>query len=142
MVGTQLKNYLEQNIFPLVHTEDITSADGLNKLVDVLATFITSAEVQQIVAEMNDNKYKIVQVLPASGAAGVMYLIGPDAESNYLRYIWETPFGGSAPEFIPMGSTKIDLEDYVLQSEFDILSADHASLKVEFGALKTSLVRI
>ena len=62
--------------------------------------------------DVQNTEFVTVTTLPTASAdtMGKIYLVGPDASDNYARYI--TQQDGSSYEWIPLGSTNIDLSEY------------------------------
>ncbi len=62
--------------------------------------------------DVQNSEFVPVTTLPTASAdtMGKIYLVGPDANDNYARYI--TQQDGSTYSWIPLGSTNIDLSEY------------------------------
>ena len=73
-------------------------------------------------ADINSADYVTATTLPTASAStmGHIYLIGPDANDNYERYI--TQQSGSSYSWVPIGSTALDLES-ITTSDIDALFA-------------------
>ena len=67
--------------------------------------------------------FVIVTSLPSASAStmGHIYLVGPDANDNYDRYV--TKLDGGSYSWVTLGSTQIDLSDYATKAEVDELEA-------------------
>lgn len=89
-----------------------TPAVGTNNTQIATTAFVTTA-VADGIASITGMEYSIVAELPASGEAGVIYLISNSGSSPnvYDEYIWVN----SAFELI--GTTQIDLSNYVQKSQ-------------------------
>ena len=83
----------------------------------------TEADVQQMIddelASITGFDFQIVTELPATGTKGVIYLVG--TQSPYEEWLWIEPTGGTA-HFEEIGTTSIDLSDYVQKSEMHALT--------------------
>lgn len=90
--------------------------DGLalydEKIKQVIATKTTESYVDSAITNaisgIQGISYEVVQTLPATGAAGTIYLIsnGGSGQNIYDEYIWT----GSA--FEKIGTTDVDLSGY------------------------------
>lgn len=60
-------------------------------------------------ADINNTEYVTVTTLPTASAAtvGPIYLVGPDANNNYAR--WITQEGNGSYSWVSLGSTEIDI---------------------------------
>ena len=90
--------------------------------------------VDNKVAEFAQNEMQVVSVLPASGEEGIIYLlpIDPtDLTKGYYRYIWEKV--GGTYQWLSLGTTEVDLSDFVTTSELasglatkqDVIDSEH-----------------
>lgn len=77
-------------------------------------------------ADLNSMSFVTAQTLPeaSSETMGYIFLIGPDGHNFYNRYFTQETVEDetSTYEWIPLGSTQIDLTDYAPQSEVDELA--------------------
>lgn len=64
------------------------------------------------IADIDSNDYVVVTTLPTADATtlGHTYLVGPDANNYYDRYV--TQESGGSYTWIPLGSTQMDLSGY------------------------------
>ena len=67
------------------------------------------------ISDVNSTNYVTVTTLPDASAStmGSIYLVGPDAQGNYNRYI--TQRSGDTYSWVNLGTTKIDMSDYMLK---------------------------
>lgn len=81
---------------------------------------LSSADVASLTAE----EYVVVASLPTASAStiGKIYLVGPDGNGEYDRYI--TSESGGTYSWVQIGSTSVDLSDYVLHDDFDDLEEE------------------
>lgn len=79
------------------------TAAGARSNLDVYS----KSETESLVA----GRIVVVQTLPASGQAGVIYYVGPSGSGGdqYEEYIWDT----NNAQFIKVGEKSIDLSEYV-----------------------------
>lgn len=81
----------------------------------------TSAQVQSAIssalADMSGVSFSIVSELPASGEAGIFYLVPKQGSGNdvYDEFIWVTDNGTS--KFEKIGTTAVDLSGYMQTSD-------------------------
>lgn len=97
-----------------------TATAGTNNTQIATTAFVTSA-ISSAVGEITSFEFEVVQSLPATGQAGVIYLLdnGGSGTNAYDEYIWT----GTAYEKI--GTTDIDLSGYQLSAELvEITSSD------------------
>ena len=73
-------------------------------------------------AELDEMQIVTVTTLPTASAStmGNLYLVGPDANNNYLRYF--TQKSGSSYSWVAAGSTVIDLSGYATKEEVNQLN--------------------
>lgn len=64
--------------------------------------------------ELMSGGYKIVEELPTTGDTRYIYLLD-DGAGHYLRYVWDA----EEQEWIDLGGTQIDLDDYYTKSDID-----------------------
>lgn len=71
------------------------------------------AELEEKIENIKGLKYEIVETLPETGEAGIIYLVPKTSEAPdfYDEYIWVNNV------FEKIGSTEVELDDYVLKSE-------------------------
>lgn len=90
------------------------------------SNFQTQAQVTQAIndaiGQITGISFEIVQTLPATGAAGTIYLMPNSGASPniYDEYIWVT--SGGSGSFEKIGTTDVDLSGYVLSSELVAIS--------------------
>lgn len=79
------------------------TAAGARSNLDVYS----KSETESLVA----GRIVIVQTLPATGQAGVIYYVGPSGsgDDQYEEYIWDT----NNAQFIKVGEKSLDLSEYV-----------------------------
>jgi hypothetical protein len=79
------------------------TAAGARSNLDVYS----KAETESLVA----GRIVVVQTLPATGQAGVIYYVGPSGSGGdqYEEYIWDT----NNAQFIKVGEKSLDLSEYV-----------------------------
>ncbi len=89
-----------------------TAAAGTNTTQIATTAFVKTA-VENAIAGVTQISYQVVESLPATGTAGVIYLVAHSHGTGdaYDEYIWT----GSAYEKI--GNTDVDLSDYVQTSD-------------------------
>lgn len=84
------------------------------------SNFQTQSQVQQAindaVGQITGLSFEIVQTLPATGAAGTIYLVpnSGSAPNIYDEYVWVT--SGGSGSFEKIGTTDVDLSGYVQYS--------------------------
>lgn len=84
------------------------------------SNFQTQAQVQQAIndaiGQITGLSFEIVQTLPATGAAGTIYLVpnSGSAPNIYDEYVWVT--SGGSGSFEKIGTTDVDLSGYVQYS--------------------------
>lgn len=83
------------------------------------SNFTTEQEVAQMIASIPQFEVKVVQQLPQTGQAMVLYLVPKDGEAPdvYLEYIWLA----TTQSFELIGSTVVDLSDYYTKIETNVL---------------------
>lgn len=74
-------------------------------------------------SDINNTEYVTVTTLPTASAAtvGPIYLVGPDANNNYARWITQEENGSYS--WVPLGSTEIDLSGYMRKVDGVFLGA-------------------
>lgn len=96
-------------------TQDLTNTAGfITKIVDDLVNYYTKLEIDDIINQIKQSSFRIVDDLPLVGEPGVIYLIlnsRPQSRNYYNEYIyidnrWEK-----------IGDTEIDLSGYVTDEE-------------------------
>ena len=73
--------------------------------------------------------------LPASGDSGVIYYVkaASTGEDQYDEYIWATPPGGSAKEYIKVDTHSVDLSNYkTIQTAVDTSAATDDGIGLKF----------
>lgn len=103
------------NISVPTKLSDLTNDSGFQTATQV------STAISEAVADITSFEFEVVQSLPASGEAGIIYLVAHSHGTGdaYDEYIWT----GSAYEKI--GNTDVDLSGYQLSSELvEITSAE------------------
>lgn len=81
------------------------------------SNFQTQSQVQQAIndaiGQITGLSFEIVQTLPATGAAGTIYLVpnSGSAPNIYDEYVWIT--SGGSGSFEKIGTTDVDLSGYV-----------------------------
>lgn len=95
------------NISVPTKLSDLTNDSGFQTATQV------STAISEAVADITSFEFEVVQSLPATGEAGVIYLVAHSHGTNdaYDEYIWT----GSGYEKI--GNTDVDLSGYQLSSE-------------------------
>ena len=86
----------------------------------------TMTDVQNAVSAITGIKFEKVEVLPATGVVGTIYLVPktPAATNNvYTEYYWDAT--NSAWE--KLGDTTIDLSNYLQKTDIDAISAEEIS---------------
>lgn len=84
--------------------------------------YATKAYVNNAIDGISGVAFEVVQTLPASGNAGTIYLV-PNSGTNpniYDEYIWVS--SGSSGSWEKIGTTDVDLTDYVQKSELGTIS--------------------
>ncbi len=96
-------------------TQDLTNTAGfITNLVNDLVNYYTKLEIDDIITQIKQSSFRIVDDLPLVGEPGVIYLIlnaTPQSRNYYDEYIyidnrWEK-----------IGTTEIDLSGYVTDEE-------------------------
>lgn len=95
-----------------------TASSGTNNTQIATTAFVASA-ISAAVADITSFEFEVVQSLPASGEAGIIYLVSHSHGTGdaYDEYIWT----GSA--FEKIGNTDVDLSGYQLSSELVEITA-------------------
>lgn len=84
--------------------------------VDPSSDYYNKYQINELFADLDTVKFKIVDTLPAAGAENVIYLVEKTApETGYNQYIWST----EDMDFYPIGDTDIDLSDYYTKLQAD-----------------------
>lgn len=96
------------------------AASSVNKLMDAAAV---NAAIASAVAGITGFSYEIVQALPASGEAGVIYLLSNSGSTPniYDEYIW------IGTGFEKIGTTEVDLSQYRTSAAQDVIDAGKLS---------------
>lgn len=128
------------NITVPTQTSELTNNSGfitntVNNLINyyLKSETYTKLEVQQLIASIPQFRVRVVQSLPETGERMVLYLVPKDGEAPdvYNEYIWVE----EEEEFELLGSTSVDLSDYVTTSDLTTALADY----VTNTALSTTL---
>lgn len=98
------KNTLQTNIDTVQSNLDTTNTNLSNN-------YYTSSKVDELIKDIKQDSYQVAETLPETGEAGIIYLV-PTKDSTgaieyYTKYIYEDN------AYISLGTTKIDLSDYV-----------------------------
>lgn len=119
------------NITVPTQTSELTNNSGfITNAVNNLTNYYlksetyTKLEVQQLIASIPQFSVEVVQSLPATGERMVLYLVPKDGEAPdvYDEYIWIE----DEEEFELIGSTAVDLSDYVTNSDLATALSDYA----------------
>lgn len=92
----------------------------------------SQAQVDEIVASIKANQFKVVDSLPPVGENGIIYLVPISGGQGYTQYIWQS---GS---YISLGDTTVDLSNYYTQAQTNSLLAqkqDDVCLSIVSGKL-------
>lgn len=127
----------EANVIEVVKRNGV-ALTVTNKAVDVTvptktsdltndSTFTTKQYVDDAVAAVTGVSFEVVQALPASGAAGTIYLVPNSGTGTnvYDEYIWVSN------SWEKIGTTAVDLSNYVQFS--DITLATNAQINALFA---------
>lgn len=110
-------------------TED-GSAVTIN--VDPSSDYYNKHQINELFADLDTVKFKIVDTLPAAGAENVIYLLEKTAPATgYDQYIWDA----DDERFYTIGDTDIDLSDYYTKTQAD----DRFQEKLSNGATITNV---
>ena len=94
----------------------VESGDTATISADVSADYYNKYQINELFADLDTVKFKIVDELPAVGAENVIYLVAKTApDTGYDQYIWDSHDG----VFYPIGDTDIDLSDYYTKLQSD-----------------------
>lgn len=98
-----------------------TAAAGTNT-TQVASTAFVQTAVSNAIAGVTQFKFQIVESLPTTGSAGVIYLVAHShgTSDGYDEYIWITD--GSTGKFEKLGNTDIDLSGYVKTSQMSAMT--------------------
>lgn len=111
--------------------------------IQSLSDYYTKAQVDNIAAAISaavdSNAGVVVATLPtaAAGTVGKIYYVGPDANGYYDRYV--TSYDGSTYAWLSLGSTEVDMEQYVTHDEINkITQIDIVSLDASLYTISSS----
>lgn len=92
-----------------------TQSAGDNSTKVATTAFVGTA-ITNALASITQISYEVVQTLPQTGEAGVIYLVsnGGSSPNSYDEYIW---IGGNNARFEKIGTTAVDLSGYVQKTE-------------------------
>lgn len=95
------------NISVPTKLSDLTNDSGFQTATQV------STAISEAVADITSFEFEVVQSLPATGQAGIIYLVAHShgAGDAYDEYIW------TGSTFEKIGNTDVDLSGYQLSSE-------------------------
>lgn len=83
--------------------------DCSNVLYD-LSNYYNKQEVNALIGQMSSITFEVVDELPETGDASTIYLVD-DGQGGYDQYIY------TEDEWVQIGTTSVDLSDYVAKSE-------------------------
>lgn len=83
--------------------------DCSNVLYD-LSNYYNKQEVNALIGQMSSITFEVVDELPETGDASTIYLVD-DGQGGYDQYIY------TEDEWVQIGTTSVDLSDYVRKSE-------------------------
>lgn len=138
--ATSKQNALTQTQLNAINSgitvDKVAIYDGYSSSKANVDSVYTKGEIDNKIATIKNGTFQVVASLPASGEEGVIYLVGSD-KNNYNRYTWENG------EFIPLGSTKVDLTGYVkgsnLTAEQLVVGNGDSNVKTSGKAIETTL---
>ena len=106
--GTRMINIVQRLIAgQYINIEE--NGDSATISADISADYYDKTKINELLADLDTVKFKIVSVLPTVGASNYIYLVEKTApEVGYDQYIWNT----DDSTFYPIGDTDIDLSDY------------------------------
>ena len=98
------KNTLQTNIDTVQSNLDTTNNNLSNN-------YYTSNKVDELIKDIKQDSYQVVETLPETGEAGIIYLVPTKDSSGAIEYYTKYIYEDSA--YISLGTTKIDLSNYV-----------------------------
>lgn len=106
--GTRMINII-QRLIAGQYINIVESGDSATISADISEDYYDKAKIQELLADLDTVKFKIVSVLPSVGVSNFIYLVEKTApDVGYDQYIWEA----DQNQFYPIGDTDIDLSDY------------------------------
>lgn len=96
------------------------------------AGYQTSSQVSSAIAaaigDITELEYQVVQELPVTGEKGTIYLISNSGTTPnvYDEYIWVS--SGSSGSYEKIGTTEVDLSNYVTSSDLSTTLASYATI--------------
>ena len=113
--GTRMINIV-QKLFAGRYIEIAESGDSATISADISADYYDKTQINQIIADLDTVKFRVVATLPPLGVANVIYLVEKTApDTGYNQYIWND----TESQFEPIGDTDIDLSDYYTKIQAD-----------------------
>ena len=113
--GTRMINIV-QKLFAGRYIEIAESGDSATISADISADYYDKTQINQIIADLDTVKFRVVATLPPLGVANVIYLVEKTApDTGYNQYIWND----TESQFEPIGDTDIDLSDYYTKTQSD-----------------------
>lgn len=112
--------------------------------IQSLADYYTKDEVDAITtaiaASVNATSGVTAASLPTASAStvGKIYYIGP-TNGEYARYV--TSYDGSSYSWVSLGTTAIDMSDYVSQADFDYLEEKLTDIERDFTESEDDEIR-
>lgn len=99
---------------PTIPTVDTTMSDSSNNAISNAAV---KSYIDTAVGSITGISFEVVQSLPASGSAGIIYLVpnSGSGSNSYDEYIYVTVSGTS--KFEKIGTTDVDLSGYMLTTD-------------------------
>lgn len=96
----------------------------------------TQEEIDEIIGNLQSAQLEIVDRLPTQGKSNIIYLVELEGKSNvYEQYIW------SKNQYYSLGSTEIDLTDYVTKKLLTDTLKDYVQTLVLEEKLKDYLLK-
>lgn len=123
--------YHAQQAMTTATTAATQATDARDYVVNALSNYYTKSEtytkteVQQLIAAIPEFTVSVVQSLPATGEAMVLYLVPKDGASPdvYNEYVWVEDDN----DFELIGNTAVDLSDYVTTSTLTTTLTDYVT---------------
>jgi hypothetical protein len=123
--------YHAQQAMTTATTAATQATDARDYVVNALSNYYTKSEtytkteVQQLIASLPEFTVEVVEELPATGEAMVLYLVPKDGEDPdvYNEYVWVEDDN----DFELIGNTAVDLSDYVTTSTLTTTLTDYVT---------------
>lgn len=116
VINTALGNKANLASPTFTGTPKAPTASAGTATTQIATTAFVGTAITNALAEITQISYEVVQTLPQTGQAGVIYLVpnGGSSPNTYDEYIW---IGGNTARFEKIGTTAVDLSGYVQKTE-------------------------